>query len=282
LARSPLSPYKPLLYAFGLLLAWWVAPAALKGLLRTLLYEFQAPSWTALSSLGDLQSYRALRPHSKDDLIEAGRDLARLNAAYQLRLQQAEAQARELRRMESLLDLPPLPAVNYVSARVIRRDLDTWWHHITIQRGADARIQPGDAVVYRGGVVGRVKEVHAFTSTVELISSATFRVAAHVEGDLRPITYVGVPAPAFNEPSGTVSNVPPDITTSAGAPVRVVSSRLGGVFPDGLTIGHIDRLQLGSDGLFQSGHVKLNPNLLSVHEVAVLVPAERLVERAGD
>jgi cell shape-determining protein MreC len=52
--------------------------------------------------------------------------------------------------MESLLDLPPLPAVNYVSARVIRRDLDTWWHHITIQRGADARIQPGDAVVYRG------------------------------------------------------------------------------------------------------------------------------------
>ena len=278
MARSRLSPYKPLLYVLALLFAWWAVPAGLKGLLRTVLYEFQAPAWTALSTLGDLQSYWSLRVRSKDELIEAGRDLARLNAAYQLRLQQAAAEAAELRRLEALLDQPPLADTQYVVARVTRRDLDTWWHHITIQKGRNAQIRPGDAVVYRDGVVGRVKEVHAFTSTVELISSATFRVAAHIDGDLRPVTYIGVPAPAFNEPSGRVSNVPPDVDASQ-QPRRVVTSRLGGVFPDGLTIGHIERFDRAPDGLFQSGRVKLNPNLLSVHEVAVLVPVERLVER---
>ena len=69
-------------------------------------------------------------------------------------------------------------------------------------------------------------------------------------------------------------NVQPDIIISTGAPRRLVSSRLGGVVPDGLTIGWADRLTPNPDGLLKRGKVILNKRLLGLKEVAVLLPIE--------
>lgn len=238
-------------------------------------YECQAPAWSALSKLGDLQSIWTNRMHSKGAIIETGRDLARLNSAYMLAMQQAKSRDAELARLETILGLPPLSEWRYVVARVVRRDLDSWWQRIIIQRGSGDGLQVGDGVVYRDGVVGRVVEVHALTSVVELVSSGAFRVAAHVEDDLRPVTYIGCPAPAFHDPSGLASNIPADITSSPDKPIRLVTSRLGGAFPDGLTIGFIRNLEREPDGLFQRSDVLLNPSLVGLQEVAVLVPVLR-------
>lgn len=254
---------------------WWLAPGIVKQPLDKVLFELQAPSWTALSYLNDLHDYWSMRTRSKEELIGAGRDLARLNAAYRLRLQQTQAELGELRRLEELLDLPATPEFRYEVARVVRRDLDSWWNHIVIRKGEQHGIFEGAAVVYGGGVVGRVREVHAYTAVVELVSSPTFRVAAQFENDLRPVTYQGTPARIFSEHGGVVSNVPPDISASAEQPLRLITSRLGGVFPDGLTIGWVNALEPAPDGLFQSGRVHLDDALMSLHEVAVIIPLER-------
>jgi len=37
-------------------------------------------------------------------------------------------------------------------------------------------------------------------------------------------------------------------------------------------IGTIDRLELGSTGIFQVGTVRLDQRLLTLHEVSVLIP----------
>jgi rod shape-determining protein MreC len=44
------------------------------------------------------------------------------------------------------------------------------------------------------------------------------------------------------------------------------------VFPAGLTIGYVSRLEASTDGLFQSGEVSLDPRLSELTEVTVLVP----------
>jgi rod shape-determining protein MreC len=258
-----------------LLCTWWAAPSAFKGIVRATFYECQAPAWSALSKLGDLQAVWTDHLHSKREIVETGRNLARVNSAYLLTIQQAKSKDAELSRLESILGLPPLTEWRYVVARVIRRDLDTWWQRIIIQRGSGDGIQVGDGVVYRDGVVGRVVEVHAFTCVVELVSSGAFRVAAHVDGDLRPVTYLGAPAPAFHDPGGLASNIPADITVDPSKPIRLVTSRLGGAFPDGLTIGFIRNLEREPDGLFQRSDVLLNPSLVGLQEVAVLVPILR-------
>ena len=92
-------------------------------------------------------------------------------------------------------------------------------HQLTIRKG------------YKHGVVGRIKEVHANSSIVELVSSPTFRVAARFLGDNRPITYKGSELTTFANPTGEVHNIPNDIVINPEAPLRLVSSQLGGILP---------------------------------------------------
>ncbi len=253
--------------------AWWVLPFSVKSIARTTFFEFQAPSWVALSYLGDLQQYWADRTRSKSELIEAGIDLARLASAYELRNQQADGWEREIIRLEALLGLPSLPEHRYEVARVVSRDLSGWWQRLVIRKGHRDGIRPGQAVVYADGVVGRVSEVHLYTSVVELLTSPGFRVAAHFEDDLRPMQFNGGINQPLHNPTALLSNIPPDVTLEGGRK-RVVSSRLGGVFPDGLTLGYIETLNPEPDGLFQTAIVTINQSLLSVREVAVLVPLD--------
>lgn len=268
---SHLTPILSLLVFLGL---WWFVPPAIKLVTRASFYEFQAPLTVSSSQLRDLQTYWSLRGQSDDALIEAGRDLARIQAQGALNRQQTEALRDEIARLESLLELPTAPGYQYEIARVARRDLTAWWHQITIRKGRNAGIIEGAAVVYAGGVVGRVREVHAYTAVIELVSSPGFRMAASLEGEERPVTYQGIPNPPFAPPLGEALNIPPDIRVSPAEPRRLVSSRLGGVFPDGLTIGQVTELEPGSDGYFQKGTVQLSADLGALMEVAVAIPIE--------
>ncbi len=263
---------RTLLFLLGLVLLWIALPRAFKAHARDAFFEFQAPSWVAVSYLGDLQNYWSLRTRSKNELIEAGRDLARLNAAYEISIQENRALKQEVERMERILAMPREPGFRYEVARVIQRDLNSWWQRVTVRKGARDGLEVGQAVVFAGGVAGRVEEVHTYTAVVELITSPTFRMAAHFEGDNRPVTFQGGLSSVLTAPHGTVRNAPLDLTPSTDRPLRLVSSRLGGIFPDGLTIGLVRELKTGQDGLFQAGEVALDQRLLELREVAILIP----------
>jgi rod shape-determining protein MreC len=178
----------------------------------------------------------------------------------------------EIARLESLLRLPSFTEYRYEHARVARRDFSGWWQRIVIRKGKNFGIVAGAPVVFTGGVVGHVSEVRATTAVVELISSPNVRLAGVVEGDSRPISFQGGVNPTFAPPTGLVEFVPLDIVASPATPKRLVTSGLGGIFPPGLTLGTITRASMGSDGLFQSGEVKLDERLGSLTEVTVLVP----------
>jgi rod shape-determining protein MreC len=177
-----------------------------------------------------------------------------------------------VRRLEGFFNLPSLDEYRYEVARVVRRDLTAWWQTLVIRKGVNYGIEPGQAVVFAGGVVGRVSTVGAYTATVELISSPHFRAAAHIEGDDRPVEFRGGLNPGLQAASGKVATVPADVVATLKAPLRLTSSRLGGVFPDGLTLGWVYSLDPSPDGLFQAGAVMLDPRLQSIREVAVLIP----------
>ncbi len=262
-------------FTFGIIVAaWLVLPVVIKTFTRASFFELTAPLPVAASYARDLQEFWTLRLHSKAELIEAGRDLARLNASYSLSVQQNSELQSQVSRLEGLLRMPP--AANYRSehARIARRDFSAWWQRMVIRKGKNFGITVGAPVVYTGGVVGRVTEVYAYTSIVELISSPGVRIAAAIEGDERPISFQGGINPTFGSPSGVVEFVPLDIYASTKQPKRLVTSGLGGVFPPGLSLGTVTKVEPSSDGLFKNGDVELDPNLASLTEVTVLVPVE--------
>jgi rod shape-determining protein MreC len=263
---------KPFVTLALIIAAWMLVPTAIKTFLRASFFELTAPVTIAASRVRDLQEFWSLRLHTKSALIEAGRDLARLNSSYELAVQQNTELKSEIARLESLLRLPSFTEYRYEHARVARRDFSGWWQRIVIRKGKNFGIVAGAPVVFTGGIVGKVSEVHFMTSVVELISSPTVRLAGVVEGDSRPITFQGGINPTFAPPTGIVEFVPLDVIAGPNAPKRLVTSGYGGIFPPGLTLGTITRVSMGSDGLFQSGEVKLDERLGSMTEVTVLVP----------
>ena len=221
-----------------------------------------------------MQEYWGERLHSKNALLEAGRRLRQVYAGYEFQAQQADALRAEVKRLEALLNLPPNPQFRYEAARVARRDLSGWWQRLVIRKGANYGIPVGAPEVYGGGVVGRVKTVHAYTAVIDLVTSPDLRLAAMFDGDARPVSYEGGVNPPLASPRGIVEYVPSDITVSPKHPRRLVTSGLGGVFPAGLTIGYVTHLGASTDGLFKSGEVALDPRLSELNEVTVLVPVK--------
>lgn len=263
---------KPFAVLGVVLLGWLVLPVGIKALLRVGFYELQAPIEVSGSYLRDIQQYWAERLHSKNALLKAGRELRQVYAGYEFQAQQAGALRAEVRSLEKLLQMPPEPGYRFETARVARRDLSGWWQRIIIRKGADYGIPVGAPVVYAGGVVGRIKTVHAYTSVVDLVTSPDMRLAANLEGDQRPVSYQGGVNPPLSPPRGVVEYVPSDISVSPEHPRRLVTSGLGGVFPAGLTIGRVTKLEASTDGLFKNGEVSLDPRLSELNEVTVLVP----------
>lgn len=265
---------KPFATLAIVVVVWMLVPTVIKTFTRASFFELTAPITVSADYARVLKEYWALRLHSNEELIQAGRDLARVNSSYEFAVQQNAELQGTITRLESLLRLPSYSAYRYEHARVARRDFSGWWQRIVIRKGRNFGIPVDAPVVFTGGVVGKVAEVYATTAVVNLISSPEVRLAGVVEGDPRPIAFQGGINRTFEPPVGVVEAMPLDIIVTPSSPKRLVTGGFGGVFPPGLTLGLITRTERGSDGMFQSGEVRLDERLGSLTEVTVLVPVE--------
>ncbi len=270
--KKRLGQFKPIIVLGVATMAWLTLPVVFKAFAKTSFYEFQAPISISSSYVRDLQDFWAARTKSKNELYEAGQGLARLNAAYELTALENRTLGDEIGRLENLLQLPSRPDYQYEIARVVERDFNAWWQRIIIRKGHDYGIPVGAPVVFVGGVVGRVSEVHAYTSVVDLISNNHLRLAVVIEGDNRPLSYRGGGATTFAKPLGIAEFIPVDIQIADHDNLpTLVTSGMGGVYPAGIRVGEISRLKQGAGGMFFDGDVVLDERLAALTEVAVMI-----------
>ena len=274
MARKSLLKRHPFLILGIFFLGWLLLPGIVKSVFRVSIIELQAPSRQAASVVRDIQDYWALRTTSRNALLQDLSDLARLNSYYQLQHQRLRLYEEEIARLERIFDLPPQPEYRFEIARVVQRETNSWWQTMTIRKGRQHGIEEGAPVVFAGGVVGRIQEVHLTTSTVELISSSNLRLSVRFQNDLRPLGYQGGRNRSFAQPRGQVDFVPMDFSYDEDNPPLLLTSGLGGVFPEGLVVGRLASLTDSHETLFQSGEVLLDPRLHKLREVAVLLPIE--------
>lgn len=265
--------FRPFLFGIFAIAACWFAPAFFKRFCYESFQEFSAPAFLTASHVKDLARYWELRSRTTHELIEAGRDAARQAGTLQIEAQQRALLREENRRLEKLCDLPSRPEMRTVVARVAQRNIGLWWQQIVIRRGRVDGIRAGAPVIDAGGVVGRVREVFAYTSVVELISSPSFRISAYVEGSDYPVTFCGSGSGPFQRPGGMIRDIPSDFPARFERNPSILTTGVGGVFPGGLLLGTMaEGMRLTDDGLFFEARVELRPGLASLEEVAVLVP----------
>lgn len=170
-------------------------------------------------------------------------------------------------RLRDLLQFKDSVSRTYdtVSASVISRNPSNWFETITINRGTADGIKQNMAVVTSQGLVGHVINVTGNSAEVSLIVNDSSAVGGLVQVTRTPGIVEGMAGNA-----GLLRMI--HIATEA--PVRekqvVISSGLGGIFPKGLLIGRITKIEMESNGLVKYAIVRPSVDFNRLEEVLVI------------
>jgi rod shape-determining protein MreC len=283
LAKNKQRPnVKPFFFLGIFLVAWLLIPTAWKIIFKSAFDEFHAPIWEATSRIRDLSHYWGHVSDSKNTLIEKGRDHQRILSDAYLQISRKEDLQRELENLRNLkkeitnlektLNITPALSVSPELARVTHRTITGWSQYFVINKGENFKINQGAGVISAVGVVGKIEKINYRSSMVQLLTNQEFRIVANIKGDERPITYRGAGVSFGRQNLGFIMDIPQDVSIGRDGFLEIVSSSLGGSFPQNLSIGKVFELEPSVDGLFQSAQVILSPDLNIIKEVTVLNP----------
>jgi len=179
------------------------------------------------------------------------------------RLVELEQQNQKLRQ---LIDYSAQQSQSGLTAPVIGRSADDWWHHITLGRGSSQQVREGDVVLGIGGLVGRVVGVTPNTSRVLLISDPTSRVGVTISRS-RAMGFMR------GQDSDRAIIEFFDKVPDVKAGDLVATSAFSQLYPAGLPIGQIESIDLSRSPV-PAAIVKLSAPIQNL-EWAILYPNDK-------
>ncbi|WP_088068349.1 rod shape-determining protein MreC [Gottfriedia luciferensis] len=153
-------------------------------------------------------------------------------------------------------------------ATVTIRDPDKWQQIITIDKGSLGGIEKEMAVITSKGLIGKVKNVSKFSSTVQLISSSdrTNRISAKIQQ--KDTVFGLIEGYDVEKQALLFKRIPSNAKVKKGQ--IVVTSGLGGVFPDDLPIGKVEEVVPDEHGLTQTAYIKPQADFNDINHVIVV------------
>lgn len=206
-------------------------------------------------------------------------ELARENTLLRTRVEQLNNMVRqsknileENRKLRDMLRLKEVSSSNLIAARLLARDINGWWRTARIDKGFADGIGVGMPVINHEGLIGQIVAVSGSSSDVLFLTSPKVRVAARLASS----GVFGIVRGLGETWEGNARCRMDFIVKEAdiNRADQVITSGLGGVFPEGLLIGYVDEIIMDSSGLFQQAVVAPAANLKMIDLVFVVVPAE--------
>ena len=84
-------------------------------------------------------------------------------------------------RLREILNLQESSNDETISAAVISRKTGSWWRQIILNKGSKDGVEIGSTVIGPGGILGRVKNISLFTSSVSLLTSPESKVGVWLD-----------------------------------------------------------------------------------------------------
>jgi rod shape-determining protein MreC len=180
----------------------------------------------------------------------------------QVRMKQDADQAH---RLQALLGFKEQFIAKTLAAQVIGSSGSEQSRTVTIDRGSRDGIQPDMAVIAATGVVGKVISVFKSTAQVLLINDQQSGVGTILEQSRLQGVLKGKSSGEL-----VIDKIMPDEQVKAGD--RVLTSGGDQIFPKGLIIGNVDRIEKGPE--FLQVTVKPSAALNRLEEVLVILKKE--------
>jgi rod shape-determining protein MreC len=178
-----------------------------------------------------------------------------------LRVTETDAENQRLRRLLALKESLPLETL---AGEIIAREWGGWVRSLTINRGRGDSVARLSAVIVPDGLVGRVVDVRATSSIVQVLTDPASTVGAHIVRTRTPGIVEG-------EPRGTL-RFKYMARDGGGMQVGdlVVTSGLGGLFPGGIPIGRVRTIDDRGAALFSYAQLTPAVDFARIDEVLLL------------
>ncbi|MDT2596460.1 rod shape-determining protein MreC [Enterococcus dongliensis] len=185
--------------------------------------------------------------------------------------QQTKNQAQEIERLKDELELnQTLTSYQKVTANVITRSPDTWQDMLIVDKGSSDGVEGNMAVMSKKGLIGRVMEVNAHSSKIQLLtsdnkSSNHFPVKiSSAKGDsFGVLNKYDVKAQQL-----IASEITGEQDIKAGDVVQ--TSGLGGNSPADLAIGTVIKVKPDSYGLNREVYIKPYAQMYDISVVTII------------
>lgn len=197
-------------------------------------------------------------------LKETNLMLAEENARLRSRLEQRNQSLYSL-EVHEITDPEIINRFEFVSAKVVNNSVNRFTNYITIDKGEDAGIAPGMAVVSPLGIVGKVKAVSEHYGVVTSLLNKDVMVSAMIKrtGHFGTVQWDGRDPQYVN-----LEFIPRHVDPMVGD--TIVTSGYNAVFPAGTPIGMIEERELGAEKLFYKLRVRLSQDFRKLSYVAVV------------
>ncbi len=171
-------------------------------------------------------------------------------------------------RLRRLLELEEHQPYNLVAAFVVGRSLDRLGGSLTLDKGIANGLAPNQAILTPDGLVGRIERATGRSARVLTLLHHDCAVAARIERS----RVDGVLQWEFGtQPVLNLRYISSQEDVKVGD--RVVTSGLGGIFPEGIRVGTVAKVGLESNGLMKEILVHPAVDFRSVEEVLAYVPS---------
>lgn len=189
------------------------------------------------------------------------------------RLTQEAIQAPELaRENEELRELLGLRKAGqnwqWLEARVIGFDATNLVRSATLNRGGREGIVDGMTVMTGRGLVGRIVKLSPTASRVLLLTDPSSSVNAMVQRSRARGVLYGQRGPAGSNQT-IMKFIPQGEEIRAGD--RVITSGLGGIFPEGIAIGQVAQVRQRDTDMFQEALIEPYVDLTRLEEAFVVM-----------
>jgi rod shape-determining protein MreC len=231
------------------------ASLRVKGAVRDGISPLQAVLRGGVRELQDIFRYiRGIR-----DMAKENRGLSEEIVYLRGEMRMARELERDNQMMRDLLGFVRRFPNRLISCEVIGRDSTGWWQTARLDKGAAAGVAEGRAVITQDGLIGRTVSVSDRTADVRLLSDPSCKVSVRLSrsGIFGVVTGLGVKP--GEQPACRMDFILQTADVQEGD--EVVTSGLGGLFPKGLLVGNVVRVEMDSAGLYQTAWIHSAANL---------------------
>ena len=174
----------------------------------------------------------------------------------------------ENKELKEMLEIKnSLSEVEFVNATVVERNTTYWFNTITINKGKLSGISKDMAVVTSSGLIGKVEKVTNYTSVVKLITSndVNNKISVSINTSSRTINKI---MSSDDKNNNVILGIEKDSGIAIGD--KVLTSGLSDIFPKGIVIGEVIKIDNSTYGDSYNAYVKLSSSIDNIRFVTVL------------